>query len=95
MPWTREQVQRHKLAAKAVADINHSTSQAVDNFTDSVETLLTAIAQRDMDPAQIDRLAAILQRAERDLLRRCTTLDAPARRPAAARSSGRSRSRAA
>ena len=70
MPWTPEQVQRHKAAAKAVAEINYSTPMAVDNFSDAVETLLTAIAQRDMTAQQIDRLAAILQRSERDLLRR-------------------------
>ena len=70
MAWTREQKQRHKAAAKAVADIHHSTEAAVDNFCDSVETLLTAIAQRDMTPEQVDRLARILQGGERDLLRR-------------------------
>lgn len=96
MPWTAEQVRRHKAAAKAVADINHSTPQAVDNFTDSVETLLTALAQREMTPEQIDRLARVLQVGERDLLRRTSTLlRAKDRKPAAAPRSTRSRSRAA
>ena len=70
MPWTADQVRRHKAAAKAVADIHHSTEAAVDNFCDSIETLLTAIAQRPMSDEQTERLARILQGGERDLLRR-------------------------
>lgn len=52
------------------------TERAVDNFCDSVESLLTAIGQRPMTPRQIDRLAALLQEAERNLLARSTTLAA-------------------
>jgi hypothetical protein len=50
------------------------TERAVDNFTASVESLLIALSQRGMNQRQIDRLALVLQRSERDLLARCTPL---------------------
>ena len=73
MPWTPEQVQRRKAENRAIAEASRDTAAAVDNFTSSVETLLIALSQRDLSPEQIDRLAAILQRGERDLLRRIST----------------------
>lgn len=66
---------------------DRDTERMVDNFTSSVETLLTGIAQRRMTSEQVDRLAVILQRAERDLLVRVSSTTSPAR--------GRRRARAA
>lgn len=70
--------------------VDRDTERTVDNFTSSVETLLTGIAQRRMSDEQIERLARVLQRAERNLLARSTTSPAPVRRtrPAAASRSG-------
>lgn len=58
------------------------TERAVDYFSDSVESLLIALAQRKMTRRQVDRLAGILQRAERDVLARSTSLPAKDRRRA-------------
>lgn len=71
------------------------TEAAVDRFTSNVESLLIALSQRSMTVEQRDRLAAVLQRGERDLLRRCTTSRVKDPTPVRVASSTRSRSRAA
>jgi hypothetical protein len=65
--------QTGKFAPDWLVAYNASTF-AVDIYISNVETLLIALAQRKLLPEQIDRLAAILQRSERDLLARCTPL---------------------
>ena len=39
-----------------------------DRFIDNLETLVYAIEQRTLEPDQVERLARILARAERDVL---------------------------
>ena len=72
------------------------TERAVDHYLDSVESLLTALLQRPLDPVQEERLARLLQRSELDLLSRragrgsFTTSAVAAPATAAAPRSGRS-----
>jgi len=72
------------------------TERAVDHYLDSVESLLTALSQRPLDPVQEERLARLLQRSELDLLSRragrgsSTTSAVADPATAAAPSSGRS-----
>ena len=72
------------------------TERAVDHYLDSVESLLTALSQRPLDPEQAERLARLLQTMERDLLARSagqasfTTSAVAAPATAAAPRSGRS-----
>ena len=47
-----------------------ATGEAVDNFLDHVESLFTALSQRQMLSEQVERYARLLNRAEQDCLRR-------------------------
>ena len=49
------------------------TERAVDNFCDSVESLLIALSQRSMTPAQIFRLGRVLDEGRAHLLARSTS----------------------
>ena len=54
-------------------------AQAVDRFLDNLESLVTAIEQRQLSEAQLERLALILARAERIALRTAKVSRAGAR----------------
>ena len=75
--------------------VSHAAREAMHAYLDNLESVLVMISQRDMEADHMDRMAVLLQEAERDLLRRCTTSGAKARKPAPARSSIRSRNKAA
>ena len=50
--------------------VDHASRSAVDGYLDNLESLLIALGQRDIYGDQLDRLARLLQGAERTALAR-------------------------